>query len=83
MKNNSPGEKINPLNTHILLEKKKKKSYDKREKNLPLFLCFGFTRRKKRKNYHTKCLVLHVFTHDKRKFERMKKYFSCMKKMFP
>lgn len=43
MKNNSPGEKINPLNTHILLEKKKKKSYDKREKNLPLFLCFGFT----------------------------------------
>lgn len=73
MKNNSPGEKINPLNTHILLEKKKKKSHDKREKILPLSVCFGFTHEERKEKIITKCLVLHVFTHEKRKFERMKK----------
>lgn len=66
MKNNSPGEKINPLNTHILLEKKKKKSHDKCEKNLPLFLCFGFTHEERKEKIITQNVWFCMFSHMKK-----------------
>lgn len=61
MKNNSPGKE------------KEKVSWQMWKKSTTFSLFWIHTRRKKRKNYHTKCLVLHVFTHEKRKFERIKK----------